>query len=487
MATPARTKPAPELLLSVAADGRITATSILQRYRLDAGAADAPSSSWIQVAVVGDFVSPLYGEFSITKKDLRSMLDNFDSGVHPVPPTKLCMDYDHLSERPDAPGDGKAAGWFEELELRANGKELWARIEWTADGAEAIRKKEYQFVSPSYHPAFTTPANVEAGCTLLAAAITNRPFLQGMDPLSLSSTFEGLAFPAARFRALSDKGQRSSQQRKSLADFSFDETMARLREALEERLGNPDYQPWWWLVDVFDTYLIYRRDGKAFRLDYTMSDAGEVTFSGEAVEVVGNWTPLALSARTPEGSMSAKVVKLRDAQGKETEITEEALEALPLVKELRAKVPTGEVVSLADHQKVVGDVVRLTETVKELTDATKQRDADDKVRTLMEAGKILPAQRDHYVKLALTNPDLFKSLSETLTVVSPVKPRTSGETGSADGTTPGGETALAEVEREAQALIAKDTKLSLQDATARVLSTNRALYNRYSKEHSVKV
>lgn len=459
-----------ELLLQRAADGRLHSLSLLQAYRLDAATSDAPASSWIQVALVGEFVSPVYGEFSITKKDLRSMFDNFVSGVHPVPPTKLCMDYDHLSERPDAPGDGKAAGWFSELELRANNRELWARIEWTDDGAAAIAKKEYQFVSPSFHPDFTTPAGDASGCTLLAAAITNRPFLQGMDPLSLSATFGGIATPKTAARALTD--------------FSFDDTRARIVDALEERLGNPDYQPWWYLVDVYDTYLVYRRDGTAWRLEYAMSEAGDVSFTGDAVEVIGQWTPLALSARSG-GIMSGKVLKLKDAQGKEVEIHEDVIEALPVIKELRAKVPTGEVVSLADHQKVVADVVTLTGTVKSLSDAAKSRDAEDSVRILMEAGKVLPAQKATYIELALSDQAMFKKLTADLPVVSPVKPPR--ETGSGEGGQAAGGDVMAEVDREAKALCATDAKLTLADATTRVLSANRGLYDRYTRETAVKV
>lgn len=155
--------------------------------RLDTTSADT-SVSWIQVAVVGHFVSKAYGEFSITTDDLRSMYRNFTYGVHPVPPTKICMDYDHFSTSPGRPGDGKAAGWFVALQLRAGDTELWGRIEWTEDGAAAIRKKEYQYVSPTFSHNFLTPAGTEIGCTLLASAITNSPFLQGMEPLSLAAT-----------------------------------------------------------------------------------------------------------------------------------------------------------------------------------------------------------------------------------------------------------------------------------------------------------
>ena len=183
--------------------------------------------------------------------------------------------------------------------------------------------------------------------------------------------------------------------------------------------------------------------------------------------------------------MSGKVVKLRDAQGKEVEIAEDALEALPIIKELRAKVPTGEVVALADHQKVVADVVSLTDTVKQLTDASKKRDARDEVDALVEAGKLPPAQVDLYVELALKDHEHFVKLTGTLPVISPVKkPR---ETGSGDSTQAADDDVFVEIDRLVKVEMAADTKLSARDAQTRVLSANAALYARYAAATTVKV
>src|SRR5690349_9510650 len=93
-----------------------------------AGDGAAPRS-WIQVAKTGSFVSNRYGKFSITKSDLAQMLHNFTT-VTPKAPTELPIDYDHLSMDPQKPGDGVAAGWMKRLELRENGDELWAEVEW---------------------------------------------------------------------------------------------------------------------------------------------------------------------------------------------------------------------------------------------------------------------------------------------------------------------------------------------------------------------
>jgi hypothetical protein len=141
--------------------------------------------SWIQLARTGSFVSKRYGKFSIAREDLAQMLSNFTT-ITPKAPTLLPVDWDHLSmQDPKQPGDGAAAGWMKKLELRDSGDTLWAEVEWTPKAAEAIKNREYQFVSPSFVKDHQHKDGRKIGTTLLAAAITNHPFLEGMQALTL--------------------------------------------------------------------------------------------------------------------------------------------------------------------------------------------------------------------------------------------------------------------------------------------------------------
>ncbi len=159
---------------------------ILSSPSLLAPAEGAPASSWIQVCKTGEFTSNRYGKFAITKDDLKQMLHNFKH-VTPKAPTELPVDWDHLSMNPKTPGDGAAAGWFKDLQLREDGEELWGHVQWTPKGAEAIANKEYRFVSPSFVKDHTHKNGEKIGCTLLAAAITNHPYLENMAALTLYS------------------------------------------------------------------------------------------------------------------------------------------------------------------------------------------------------------------------------------------------------------------------------------------------------------
>jgi hypothetical protein len=88
---------------------------------------------------------------------------------------------------PQKPGDGISAGWITELALRENGEQLWGLVEWTDRAAGYIENKEYQFVSPSFVRDHTHKDGRKIGTTLLAAAITNHPFLEGMQALTLGT------------------------------------------------------------------------------------------------------------------------------------------------------------------------------------------------------------------------------------------------------------------------------------------------------------
>ena len=142
--------------------------------------ANTPAQSWIQLAVVGDFVSNKYGKFSIEKTDLVEMVQNFAADRTPI-------DYDHLTNSPTHPHDSIAAGWLQRVELRDGGTTLWGLVEWTPDAEKRIENREYRFISPSFMKDYKTPTGEKVGTKLLAAALTNVPFLPEMAAVVLGA------------------------------------------------------------------------------------------------------------------------------------------------------------------------------------------------------------------------------------------------------------------------------------------------------------
>jgi phage I-like protein len=161
------------------------------------GAIDARGRSWVQVMVTtqGE-VAQNHGKFVIDEADLAayaaSLADNGD---------RTPVDYDHSY----AEGKGTlAAGWFTGAakviaadEPRPDGKtaaepELWAEVEWTPTAAQEIREGKYRFLSPEFSFKERDKQGVlRKAARLLAAALTNRPFFDRMEPVTAKDNNKG--------------------------------------------------------------------------------------------------------------------------------------------------------------------------------------------------------------------------------------------------------------------------------------------------------
>ncbi|MFZ2088144.1 MAG: phage protease [Desulfobaccales bacterium] len=88
--------------------------------------------------------------------------------------TDLVIDYEHQSLKG---GQAPAAGWIKDLEVREDG--LWAKVEWTTQAEEYLKKREYRYFSPVLRldPDSRRPQE------LMNVALTNVPAIQGLSPL----------------------------------------------------------------------------------------------------------------------------------------------------------------------------------------------------------------------------------------------------------------------------------------------------------------
>jgi phage I-like protein len=88
--------------------------------------------------------------------------------------TDLVIDYEHQSLKGvQAP----AAGWIKDLEVREDG--LWAKVEWTEQAEEYLRRREYRYFSPVLR---LDPENRRPQ-ELMNVALTNVPAIRGLTPL----------------------------------------------------------------------------------------------------------------------------------------------------------------------------------------------------------------------------------------------------------------------------------------------------------------
>ena len=142
----------------------------------------------INLLKAGTWNTPWHGDFELTGEDLEEMATNFAEGVGLV-----------LEDQPRAPINeghnmgGKASGWIKRLYVQAtNGTAaLLGDVEWTPAAEQAIKDKEWSYISPEFNPRgcpwedpeqeFTFVDNVLTG-----AALTNIPLFKKLKPITAS-------------------------------------------------------------------------------------------------------------------------------------------------------------------------------------------------------------------------------------------------------------------------------------------------------------
>lgn len=136
---------------------------------------EAKAPDKIQLFRVGKFHHPEYGVIDISPKLLGDIKKNYDAKVRGV---DLALDYRHEN-------DDIAAAWIKGLELSDAG--MWAIVEWTPAGKQKVEDKEFRYISPEFLTEYTDSESMkDFGPVLLGAALTNRPFIKKMEPVTLS-------------------------------------------------------------------------------------------------------------------------------------------------------------------------------------------------------------------------------------------------------------------------------------------------------------
>ncbi len=130
----------------------------------------------IQILKVGKFFDA-WEDFEVTKDDLTSMVKNFNERKRKI---DLMVDFSHDS-------GGPAAAWMKNIYTDKEGTELWADVEWTPSGEEAVKSKAFRYLSADFSWNYMDNETGEkCGPTLFGAGLTNRPVLKNMQPTTLS-------------------------------------------------------------------------------------------------------------------------------------------------------------------------------------------------------------------------------------------------------------------------------------------------------------
>jgi phage I-like protein len=165
-------------------DNGVTLRHVGFALALDAG--EAGAKKWQKVFPLGETRHRSdFGSITFDRDFLEAMVRNYRAEGSPPRP----WDYFHRGSSDDSQvrnEDKVAAGWFHDVELRADG--LYVLTEWTAKAAAAIDAKELQFPSPTFtENAMDPKTGKPCGPKLFAVALLNDPFLTDLPPVQAAA------------------------------------------------------------------------------------------------------------------------------------------------------------------------------------------------------------------------------------------------------------------------------------------------------------
>jgi phage I-like protein len=125
---------------------------------------------WIRLLPLGTVELSDHREpFTVDEAALASMATDFRSrGVD------LVIDYEHQSLQGER---APAAGWIKGLEARGDG--LWARVDWTQQAREYLKRREYRYFSP----VLRLDPETRRPIALMHVGLTNVPAIKHLPPL----------------------------------------------------------------------------------------------------------------------------------------------------------------------------------------------------------------------------------------------------------------------------------------------------------------
>lgn len=129
-------------------------------------ALDGQAPEWIELLPAGPTIAGQDGR-TWTLPDPTAVVVAFQSRAAP-----LVVDWEHASEHRAPHGlDAPAAGWIDQLEVRAGA--IWGRVTWTEKAAAQIVAREYRYLSP----VFTFEKASARIVQLVSIGMTNQPNL----------------------------------------------------------------------------------------------------------------------------------------------------------------------------------------------------------------------------------------------------------------------------------------------------------------------
>lgn len=125
---------------------------------------DGKAPEWVEIVPGTKTINAVDGRV-FRNLTPEAIVARFDADPNDAP-----FDWEHSTEILARKGKrAPASGWIKELSVRKGGS-VWARVEWTDDGADDLVKKRYKYSSPGF--LHTKDGNIVA---ITSAGLTNTP------------------------------------------------------------------------------------------------------------------------------------------------------------------------------------------------------------------------------------------------------------------------------------------------------------------------
>lgn len=164
----------------------------------------------------------------VTESDLDEAVANFNrwrsSGA------EIPVDVDHSFA--DG-GSSEAVGWY--ASLRRDGSKLLASIRWNAETIRKLRSRAFQYFSPEFVKNWQNERGEDEGFTIIAGAITNRPFLRGLTRVAFSQDEPPIEAFIEHLGALEERLSRQDDTRREVPAKRDEKPAKGEQERSEER------------------------------------------------------------------------------------------------------------------------------------------------------------------------------------------------------------------------------------------------------------
>jgi phage I-like protein len=293
-------------------------------------AADGEAPQWIQLTPGRTFEGRDGRKFKV--QSARAIVAAFKAAAE-----HLLVDIDHTSEM--YTGSSLSYGWVTDLAVRNNGQ-LWAKVEWTADGEEYIITKQFRSVSPVFfvsresQVAFFEDGSPMEILGLKSVALTNQPNLRiaSLNTEQPETENEPMKFPTALVTAL---------------NVAADADEATILAAIQKLQAQPEPKAEVQALDL-NAYVP--------RADYDALASKVSTLESNAAKTAADAHGVQVEAAITEALKAGKIAPASEAYHREVCKTVSGLEsfkaftktAAPIVAPNVATAPAGEPIVKAD-------------------------------------------------------------------------------------------------------------------------------------------